>query len=203
MPAKKSSAKKTPPKYPTKREAELLKLVGEETHKLIASLVKTKAQKDNAIRTRVDPHLKHNGCNLLIGKLLFTDFPELGEDYMRLASYLIYHIKNDSIGDLKSMFSGIVTMKKNAGKPRDKKPSQHAVATHALEAFKKIQKDDSWVAIDFNRYLLEPKQAVEGVKFPALYPRANWTRINTKLLINHRTGRTGKRAATKGKGKTT
>jgi len=203
MPAKKSLVKKTAPKYPTAREAELRKLVGEETHKRIASLVKTKVQKDNAIRTRVDPHLKHNLHNLLVGKLFFTEFPEKGEDYMALASYLIYHIKHDDVSDLKKMFASIIMMKENAGKVKDKKPSRDAIAGSVLKSFLKIQKDDLWTAIDFNRYLLEQTKDMEGVSFPDLYPRSLWTRINKKLLIDHRVKRTGKQTATKGKGKTT
>ncbi|MCX6875397.1 MAG: hypothetical protein NTW21_16555 [Verrucomicrobia bacterium] len=197
------STKKSAPKYPTKREAELRKLIGEDMHKRIASLVKNKAQKDNAIRTRVDPHLKHNSHNLLIGKLFFTEFPEKGEDYMALASYLIYHIKNDNVSDLKKMFADIVTEKETADKTRGKKPSKAAIQTQALESFKKIQKDDSWTAIDFDRYLLEQTKDMDGVSFPPLYPRANWSRINKMLLIDHRVGRTGKKKVPKGKGKTT
>jgi hypothetical protein len=173
-----------------------------ETKKKISALVKTKVQQDNAIRTRVDPHLKNPRLSLLVGKLLFSEFPENGEDYAALASHLIYHIKRDGDKELGKMFAAIRRMKTHAAQAQAKKPSRYAVATQVLKRFLKIQSDDSWTAHDFHIYLKRETKDMEGIGFPPLNKAGSWTSINKRLLINHKVTRTGKPKAGKS-GKTT
>jgi hypothetical protein len=186
------SVKTTAPKKITKREMELRKLIGEEDHKRISEAVKAQVIEDNAVRTRVDPHLKNSRLSLLVGKLFFTKCPEGGADYAMLSSHLLYHIKNDSVSDTRKMFAAIIRMKTEARKAKDKKPARFTVASNALKTFQQEHKDGSWTAIDFNKYLVEQTKDMEGVSFPPLKKRQSWTRLNARLGISDKVKRTGK-----------
>jgi hypothetical protein len=168
-----------------------------------------------AVSTGVDPHMKNPSLAIHIGRLLAKDLKAPGThytngvghevdavegyEYTAAASFILHHIKNDSVTDLKKMFDAILIMKSNDLKKRGNHITRAKFLAAALKRFTK-SRGNEWFACDFQSYILKTPTADAKAITPPLPAKTSkeWTRIYRNLGISDRVSRTGKARIPKG-----